>query len=387
MDKIYKIDEMYTLQVISDFSDLSELQNTWNSLAEMQNSYQPWLSFDWFRLFTHYFLNGSQLFIVLIYRKTQLVTIAPFALKRKKYKGILTVNLIELLGNHYSPIRNLLFRESDDRAIRKSLKYLLHFFSTIYKDWTIIEIDSMPVEERSFNIFKDSIETFDFIYREYPYCTNFYIDKINSSGEEYIKRRSKNTRHKLGKMKRRLERRGELTLEIGLTEDKFDYYMELYYSIRKKSWKAPEANKAFHKDFWRMTIQKGWLRCAFLFHDEIAIASLLIIVYQQSAYLLEANYDQKFTKFSPGIILIGEMAKYLINVDKVTEINAMGGNQAYKRSWFPKERERMNITVFNKGMKGKVLGFVMTSILPLFEKNPFLMSARKVLSRIFKDYI
>lgn len=384
MSEIHKIDEVYSIKVVRNFNDLYELKGTWDTLAKMQKSYQPWLMLDWFNLFIEHFSNGSQLTILLLYMKTQLVTIAPFVLKRENYKGIVTINKIELLGNHYSPICNFILSELDDHLRRKWLAHILSFFSTKYRHWSIIDIDSIPNEDSCFDILKDSVGKAGFNYREYFCFSNVYIDGITYSGEQYIKNRSRNTRQQVAKKQRRLEKMGGLTFEIGTFYDKFDYYMDQYYSIRRNSWKAPEADVAFHKAFWRMAAKKRWLRCAFLFHKGSAIASLLCLVYEHTAYLLETNYDLTFSKLSPGHILHAELAKYLINVDNVTEMDTMRGAETYKKSWFPQERDRRGLTIFNKDAKGMFLSFLTTSIMPLFERNQHLMSAKDVLSRCLK---
>ena len=384
MSEIDKIDDVYSVRVIRNFNDLYELKGAWDTLAKMQKSYQPWLMFDWFNLFLEHFSNGSQLIILLLYMKTQLVTIAPFVLKRENYKGIITINKIELLGNHYSPTRNFIFSELDDHLRRKWLAHILRFFSTKYRHWSIIDIDSIPNEDSCFDILKHTVGKTGFNYREYFCFSNVYIDGITYSGEQYIKNRSRNTRHQVAKKQRRLEKMGCLTFEIGISYDKFDYYMDLYYSIRRNSWKAPEADVAFHKAFWRMAAKKRWLRCAFLFHKGAAIASLLCLVYEHTAYLLETNYDRTFSKFSPGHILHTELAKYLINVDNVTEIDTMRGAETYKKSWFPQERDRRGLTIFNKDAKGASLSFLMTKVIPIIEKYPSLLSAKNILSKYLK---
>ena len=384
MSEIHKIDEVYSIKVVRNFNDLYELKGTWDTLAKMQKSYQPWLMLDWFNLFLEHFSNGSQLIILLLYMKTQLVTIAPFVLKRENYKGIVTINKVELLGNHYSPIRNFIFSELDDHLRRKWLVYILQFFSTKYRHWSIIDIDSMPNEDSCFDILKHTVKKTGFNYREYFCFSNVYIDGITYSGEQYIKNRSRNTRQQVTKKQRRLEKMGCLTFEIGISDDKFDYYMDLYYSIRRNSWKAPEADVAFHKAFWRMAAKNRWLRCAFLFHKGSAIASLLCLVYEHTAYLLETNYDRTFSKFSPGHILHAELAKYLINVDNVTELDTMRGAETYKKSWFPQERDRRGLTIFNKDAKGASLSFLMTKGIPIIEKYPSLLSAKNILSKYLK---
>ena len=51
-------------------------------------------------------------------------------------------------------------------------------------------------------------------------------------------------------------------------------------------------------------------------------------------------YDEAWKRYSPGSILISYLMQYVIEVDKVEEIDFLTGNDAYKADWMTERRER-----------------------------------------------
>ena len=77
------------------------------------------------------------------------------------------------------------------------------------------------------------------------------------------------------------------------------------------------------------------------------------------------------------------MIEYMIDQEKVFEIDFGEGDEVYKKRWTPKRRERKSITVFNRNIKANILALLMIKVLPFFQKHQYLVSAKK---RI-RDYL
>jgi CelD/BcsL family acetyltransferase involved in cellulose biosynthesis len=242
----------------------------------------------------------------------------------------------------------------------------------------------MPEEDDNFNILKEIITKRDLKEREYFSFGDWFLDGINYSGDEYIKKRSKNTRSGVGKKARRMEKLGHLEFRVGTEREKLDEYLALYQEVRGKSWKHPERDIAFLNDARRMAAEKQCLKFGFLFLNSSPIATLFAIISKNTAYLMEVVYDSEFDRFSPGEIIHGEFIKYLIDVDRITEVDALRGDEPYKKSWTPQRRERRGILVFKKNFKGLFLTFLMTKMLPIVEKNKYILSAKNKLSGYLK---
>jgi CelD/BcsL family acetyltransferase involved in cellulose biosynthesis len=379
-----KITPKYHIKIVQDIAEFEKLESEWNMIAENSGHHVPFLCFDWFKIWLKYFVKGNDLFILLVYDGDHPVAIAPLLFKSEKFRGFIKARKIELIGNVHSPIRNFIFKNQDDEEKGRSLRDIIDFFKGEYRDWDVIELDSLPEEDRSIDILTKIVSRSGLKQRQYNCFGDWYLDEINYSGDEYIKGRPKNTRLELKRRKKRLEEIGQLEFQIGKDKDKLDYYINLYHEVRSKSWKHPEMDILFQRDFRQLAAEKGWLRFGFLFLNSSPIAVQLRIVSNGVAYFMDTVHDPNYNQFAPGSILRAEFTKYLIDVDKVKEIDNLKGDEPYKKEWTPKRRERIGITMFNNTLKGQLLALLMTRVLPMVEKYPNLISLKEKTTKYIK---
>jgi len=379
-----EINPKYQIRVVQDIAEFHKLEAEWNILTENYKHHVPFLCFDWFKIWLKHFLNANKLFILLVYKEDHLSAIAPFIIKNEKFRGIIKAKKIELIGNVHSPVRNFIFLDSNNGTRKGNLIDIFDYLKTQFKDWDIIELEPIPEEDPTFTIIEFVISKAGLKKRQYNCFGDWYLDEINYSGEEYIKKRPKNTRLELKRRKKRLEELGKLEFQIGKDKDKLDHFINLYHEVRGKSWKHPETDILFQGDFRQLAAEKGWLRFGFLFLNSSAIAAQLRIVSNGVAYFMDTVHDPNYNQFGPGSVLRAEFTKYLIDVDKVKEIDNLRGDEPYKKEWTPKRRERMGITIFNNTLKGQLLALLMTRVLPMVEKYPNLISLKEKITKYIK---
>jgi hypothetical protein len=291
------------------------------------------------------------------------------------------------MGNVHSPVRNFIFFDSNNGAKKANLIYIFDYLKSQFKDWDIIELEPIPEEDAFLPIIDVAVSESGFKRRQYICFGDWYLDEINYSGDEYIKRLPKNIRLELKRRKKRLEEVGRLDFHIGRDKDKLDYYIDLYHGVRSKSWKHPEADVLFQRDFRELATEKGWLRFGFLFLNGSAIAAQLRILSNNVAYFMDTVHDPNYNQFGPGLILRAEFTKYLIDVDKVKEIDNLKGDELYKKDWTPKRRERKGITIFNNTLRGQLLALLMLRVLPMVEKYPRFLLLKNKLARYVRNYL
>jgi CelD/BcsL family acetyltransferase involved in cellulose biosynthesis len=376
------LNNKFSVKVVSQIDDLANLRDDWNKLATKHGSYMPFLCFDWFRLWLHHFLNGNELCVVLLYEGQNLACIAPFLRKRERFKGI-NVRKIELIGNVYSPFRYFLFDQLGDEQRIAYLSIILEFLAKSYIHWDIIELSGIPDENRSFEVLKKATNKTEFSHSEYSSFGDWYLDGINYSGDEYLKRRCGNIRKNVPYRIRRLGRIGDLEFKLIKDYNKIDTYMDIYYNLYSKSWQQKESvGPTFHRDLAKMAAKNGWLRIGFLFLDNSPMSCQFWISANQYAYILKLFYDQKYGKYAPGKILTAEMMKYVIDIDKVTTVDYVSGDDSYKKDWTPQKRERKGLLVFNDSIKGKYLALLTNKIQPAINKHKYLRKSKKIIKNI-----
>jgi len=381
---MYQVGDNFSIKVIRDLDGFQKLKDAWNNLAERCESYTPWLSYDWFNLCLKYFLGTNKLLVLVLYEADRIVAIAPFVVKNEKFKGIIQTKKIELLGCVHSPIRNFILGDSSEEDKASSVLNIFHYIRDQYRKWDVMELDRIPEENNIFSIFNDILSQLRLNFRTYFSAGNWYLDKINYSFSEYFENLPKKIQKDVQYCRRRLGKMGNLQTLIELDSGSLDHYLDLYDKVRAKSWKAQEKDKTFIREFTKLTAERGWMRLAFLWYNDVPIACQKWIVCDQRAYIWDVLHDEDYGKHSPGKILSTDVSQYVFDHDKVIEIDFMTGDEPYKKDWIPKRRERKGITIFNNSVRGRVLAFLMNNILPIAEKNQYLLSAKNKMSGYFK---
>ncbi|MGA2465569.1 MAG: GNAT family N-acetyltransferase [Thermodesulfobacteriota bacterium] len=382
MDKnLYSIDEKYSIKEIGNFDKLEEFRPIWNSLAEKQGPYKIFLSYDWFKIWLKHFLGENKLVILLLYKENEIVAIAPFSIKRERFKGV-PIKKIELLGNVYSPFRYFLINEGDDKEKVKNLFCIFDFVFKQHKGWSVLDLHAIPQENNWFNLVITTLKRMGLNYSDYLCFGDWYLDEIKYSGEEYFNNLPQKIKKDILYCKRRLEKMGKCEFKLIRNGNNIDDYMDLYYKVYEKSWQKKEGvGPNFHRDLAKIAIRNNWLRLGFLFFDNSPIASQFWVSNNEIAYILKTVYNQEYKKFSPGKILTSEMMKYVIDMDGVNIVDYVQGDEAYKEDWTPKRRERCGVLIFNNNIKGKYLELLTRDILPTVEKNKYLRKAKQIVKR------
>ena len=181
---------------------------------------------------------------------------------------------------------------------------------------------------------------------------------------DYMAARPAQLRNTIARKKRKLER--EHGFEIRLfTGGEVPQHMTDYNAVCNASWKQNEiSNTEFMENFVeRFSLAgssgAGWTRLAILYIKEQPIAAQLWFVCHGKASIFRLVYDKAWRRYSPGSILTSFLMQYVIDTEKVSEIDFLTGNDTYKQDWMSERRERFLLSCIKSPRPaGKVKQFV-----------------------------
>lgn len=369
----------YTLKLIKCIDKFNNLSVAWNELAINNKSIYPFICHEWFVLWVNHFVIENQLRVIFVADKERCLTIAPFIKKNKKHRGINTKKY-ELMGNAYSPIRTLIF---DPTMTEQTVEaFFSNFAAQRNLCWDILDLSSLPEESDFFVTTIQYLQKNNVQFTEYSCFGDWYQDGIACSGADYLAGLPEKIRKDFQYCKRRLEREGRLEFRVISSDEHLESYLDSYYEVYGRSWQKQERlGPTFHRDLARMAVRNGWLRLAFLFLNDIPLAAQFWIVASGTAYILKTVYVQEYKKYSPGKILTSEMFRYVIDVDEVTTIDYVQGDEDYKKYWTPKRRERRSIVIYNNTLRGRYCSIVDRKIVPLMNSSRYLKKFKQGVQR------
>jgi hypothetical protein len=176
----------------------------------------------------------------------------------------------------------------------------------------------------------------DQIFRGY----NWIYRLQEQTFEVYMAGRPAKLRNTISRKKRKLERDHGYTIRL-FTGNDVPHGMSDYETVYDASWKQNEPDNARFQDCLVEAFSKaGWSRLAVLYVKEQPVAAQLWFVHQGKASIFRLAYDKKWRQYSTGSILTSFLMEYVIDTDKVEEIDFLTGNDAYKQDWMSERRER-----------------------------------------------
>ncbi|WP_408643276.1 GNAT family N-acetyltransferase [Thioalkalivibrio thiocyanodenitrificans] len=154
-------------------------------------------------------------------------------------------------------------------------------------------------------------------------------------------------RNSIARKERKLAREHGYTIRL-YTRSGLRQAMADYNAVYHRSWKARELYGGLVEGLAYGLSRQGWLRLAILYVDKLPVAAQLWFVAHGKASIFKLAYDETWRRYSPGSILTKHLMKHVIDNDKVTEIDFLTGNDAYKQDWMSERRERCALYCINR---------------------------------------
>jgi CelD/BcsL family acetyltransferase involved in cellulose biosynthesis len=126
--------------------------------------------------------------------------------------------------------------------------------------------------------------------------------------------------------------------------------------VYHSSWRDEEAYPGFIRGLAESAARAGSLRLGLLYADGIPVAAQFWLVHAGVASIYKIAYVEKFAKFSVGTVLTAHMMRQALDVDRVSVVDYLSGDDDYKKDWMSHRRERWGILAFNlRSLRGIAL--------------------------------
>lgn len=209
-----------------------------------------------------------------------------------------------------------------------------------------IQLDAVDADWPDLAAFQTGLREVGFLSARYDHFGN-WCEAITGRGfEQYMAARDGSIREIVRRRQRALEKQGA-RYQILSAIDGIDKGIANYESVYARSWKEPEPFPRFHEHLIRGTARDGVLRLGFCHLGDRPIAVQLWIVWHGRATVLKLAHDREFDRLSPGSVLLAHLIRHVIEQDAATEIDFGRGDDAYKRHWASRRRQRIGILAAN----------------------------------------
>ncbi|WP_344419223.1 GNAT family N-acetyltransferase [Pseudonocardia ailaonensis] len=181
-----------------------------------------------------------------------------------------------------------------------------------------------------------------------------YIDTSVGDAASFRAGLSKNKRHGLRRLEKRLAEVGELVLDVQDGRENRAALLAEGYRLEAREWKlaagsailSNPATTRFYDLAAEWAASEGLLRLAFLRVGGRAVGFGYLVEQAGTLSFLKLGMDDASAKLGPGIVIMHHLIDYAFADPAVTELDLLGENDAYKKDLASGTREQLRMQLF-----------------------------------------
>jgi CelD/BcsL family acetyltransferase involved in cellulose biosynthesis len=265
---------------------------------------------------------------------TQLVGLAPLFIHHKgKNKNIM------LLGS--KEICDYLDMIVSPDQLKPFIHELIRFFtSSIFPVWDQIAFYNLLQSSPTIEILREEAMQMGWEFTTECSKQSPFI-QLPGSWEDYLLSLDKKQRHEIRRKMRRAEENTEMQWYFVEGKNAINKAIEEFLQLmandpQKSTFLTPSMQDHMRLVFkWASEVKI--LQLSFLEIQKQKAASYFCFSYQNKILVYNSGFDPKFSGFSPGWVLLGNLLKWA-NENRVDEFDFMRGNEDYKYRFGAKDR-------------------------------------------------
>ncbi len=299
---------------------------------------------SWLRnLAQHGLDDGAVLRIYVVSDGDGVQGILPMRYANQQDRGF-SPRRIEALANYYTSLFRLVLRQGNEQAI---LQALANALAQGRQRFDVVDLHPMPQDEPLFTWTKNAMKRAGMLVQTYFCFGNWYLEVAGRSYQEYYETFPSQLKNTLKRKTKQFETNASTRIEIFTRMEDVSKALAAYEKVYLSSWKVPEPHPQFMPGLIHICAEQGWLRLGVAYVEAEPVAAQVWIVHEGIAAIYKLAYDEKYAKLSAGSILTSKLMEYVIDVDKVHEVDYLTGDDGYKKDWMSHRRERWGIVAFN----------------------------------------
>jgi CelD/BcsL family acetyltransferase involved in cellulose biosynthesis len=212
------------------------------------------------------------------------------------------------------------------------------------------------------------------------------VAPVESSWQGYLASKSTNFRQQVGRRRRQLERDHDAVFRLTVAAEALDDDLDVLFRLHRARWGHVRTafgsrDEAFHRDFARIALARGWLRLWTLDVDGAAVAAWYGFRFAGIEWYYQAGRDPAWDRSSVGFVLFSHALERALE-DGVPEYRMLRGGESYKYRFATGDVPLESIVVGN----GLVGGFA-AAVATFVQTSPAARAAMRPVKALFRDRI
>jgi CelD/BcsL family acetyltransferase involved in cellulose biosynthesis len=322
---------------LEELGELEPLRDDWRRLADAAGS--PFSTYEWAETWWRHYGAGRPLHLVRVSDDDgRAIAILPLYLARSR-----PVRMLRFVGHGMADQLMPVCAPEDSEAAVAALHEVL---GERIGGWQLFIADRLPGEWQ----WAERIGG-----RALDRTPSPVLDAGGASFDEWLKSRSKNFREQVRRRERKLAKNHELAFRLSDDPARLDADLDTLLRLHRARWgdesgSFEDAREAFHRDFARTALERGWLRLWTLELDGKPVASWLGYRFGGAEWYYQAGRDPDFEREAVGFVLMAHTVRAALD-DDMREYRLLLGGEGYKDR-FANADHGLHTTVLGRGPFG-----------------------------------
>jgi hypothetical protein len=310
---------------VQEFLDRAERRNVGFGLAWYRNLVE-----------TVYPNDGGVRFYVL-WNAERIIAVLP--LHARKIKGAWKIGA---LSNFYTTLYEPILEPGVESA---ELAEILSAVQRDFPRFASLTLSPMDSAGDAYQSMLGAMRLKAWMPYEYFAFGNWY-QPVAGDWTAYLAARNGTLRSTIKRMSKKLAADGG-RLEIVADAKDVPAAIAAYNEVYAASWKRPEEFPEFMPGLLKICAEKGFLRLGLAWLNGRPIAAQLWIVAYGRAEIYKVAYHDGFKAYAPGTLVTALLMQHVFEIDRVSEVDYLIGDDPYKKTWMGARRERCGIVAYN----------------------------------------
>ena len=310
----------WSIEIINDFSSFCKISEEWDNLHQRNKNLSIYQSHSWIKSWLETFIDEVSLYITIIKDcDSNFVFIAPLVIRKKKFLKLFSIDTIQFIGHDRSDYGDFIYNTIDEDVLNNFITFLINDNPN-----TILYFENI-------NELGDTYKIFERIKRKKIVFENNESHFLDLKNLDNLKYKKKNTEN----LRRKLEHQGELKLIDLKSSIEINQYINIFFEQHITKWGVNslfnyKKNKIFYSKLINNLADKNFLDFKILKQNDTVIAAHFGFIQNKKYYYYKPTYNVRYSKFSPGNILLQSLIESSINNGfKIFDFGT--GSEIYKK--------------------------------------------------------
>jgi hypothetical protein len=331
---------------VKSYDSLEQLAPRHLDLFERSAKRSFYYGLPWFRNFVANGLDqGDALRIYVAESGESATALASIVVRYSKTRSIWSSRKLSALSNFYTARFSPVWNDSQTRS--EALSAIAKAIAGERPRWDVL--DFMPLDTASpcYQEISDALRQAGFVVQQYSCFGDWFLPVGGRCYRDYFASLPATLRNTVNRKTKKLQNTSRVDVAIVSNGEQLERRISDYEKVYKSSWKRPEPYPNFTAGLVRTSAEKGWLRLGVLYVNSEPAAAQIWLIHNKIASIYKLAYDDRFSAQSVGTILSAKMMEYVLDVDRVDEVDYLHGDEPYKRDWMSHRRERWGVAAYN----------------------------------------